>query len=83
MSGRNIIVVLNKMISFVPTEEGDFKYRLAKIMKGHPYKADEIQINSWIETQECLDAQLAKISPDEIPEWMSQLLKVWANIDQE
>ena len=83
MSSRDIIVVLNKMISFVPDEENDFKYRLTKIMKGHPYKADEIQINSWIETQECLDAQLAKISPDEIPEWMSQLLKVWANIDQE
>jgi len=83
MSGRNIIVVLNKMISFVPDEENDFKYRLTKIMKGHPYKADEIKINSWIETQEYLNSRLADISPDEIPEWMSQLLKVWANIDQE
>jgi len=83
MSGRNIIVVLNKMISFVPTEEENFKYRLTKIMKGHLYKADEIQNNSWIETQECIDSRLVDISPDEIPEWMSQLLKVWTNIDQE
>ena len=44
MSSRNIIVVLNKMISFVPDEENDFKYRLTKIMEGHPYKANEIQI---------------------------------------
>ena len=83
MSSRDIIVVLNKMISFVPDEENDFKYRLTKIMKGHPYKADEIKFNSWIETQECLDSKLADISPDEMPEWMSQLLKVWTNNVQE
>ena len=85
MSSRDIIVVLNKMLSFVPDEEKEdnFKYRLTKIMEGHPYKADEIKINSWIETQECLDAQLANISPDEMPEWMSQLLKVWTNTHQE
>jgi hypothetical protein len=83
MSSRDIIVVLHKMISFVPDEEGDFKYRLTKIMKGHPYKANEIQINSWIETQECIDVKLTNISPDEMPEWMSQLLKVWTNTDQE
>jgi hypothetical protein len=81
MSSRDIIVVLHKMISFVPDEEKEenFKYRLTKIMTGHPYKADEIKINSWIEAQECLDSKLADISPDEMPEWMSQLLKVWTN----
>ena len=85
MSSRDIIVVLHKMISFIPDEEKEdnFKYRLTKIMKGHPYKADEIKFNSWIETQECLDSKLAAISPDEMPEWMSQLLKVWTNNVQE
>ena len=83
MSGRNIIVVLHKMISFVPPEEENFKYQLTKIKQGHPYKANEIQINSWIETQECIDSRLVDISPDEMPEWMSQLLKVWTNTDQE
>ena len=82
MSSRDIIVVLHKMISFVPPEEGDFKYKLTKIKQGHPYKADEIQFNSWIETQECIDSRLANISQDEMPEWMSQLLKVWTNTDQ-
>ena len=82
MSGRNIIVVLNKMISFVPAEEENFKYRLTNIMTGHPYKADEIKINSWIEAQECLNSRLADISSDELPGWMSQLLKVWTNTDQ-
>jgi hypothetical protein len=81
MSSRDIIVVLHKMISFIPDEEKEdnFKYRLTKIMKSHLYKADEIKFNSWIETQECLDSKLADISPDEMPEWMSQLLKVWTN----
>ena len=51
-------------------------------MKGHPYKADEIKINSWIETQECLDSRVADISSDELPGWMAQLLKVWTNTDQ-
>ena len=51
-------------------------------MKGHPYKANEIQINSWIETQECLNSRLVDISSDELPGWMSQLLKVWTNTDQ-
>ena len=82
MSSRDIIVVLHKMISFVPDEEENFKYRLTKIMKGHPYKEDEIKINSWIETQECLDSRVADISSDELPGWMAQLLKVWTNTDQ-
>jgi hypothetical protein len=82
MSSRDIIVVLHKMISFVPDEEENFKYRLTNIMKGHPYKANEIQINSWIETQECLNSRLVDISSDELPGWMSQLLKVWTNTDQ-
>jgi hypothetical protein len=82
MSSRDIIVVLHKMISFVPDEEENFKYRLTKIMKGHPYKADEIKINSWIETQECLDSRVPDISSDELPGWMAQLLKVWTNTDQ-
>ena len=82
MSSRDIIVVLHKMISFVPDEEENFKYRLTKIMTGHPYKADEIKNNSRIETQECLNSRLVDISSDELPGWMSQLLKVWANIDQ-
>ena len=76
---RSLIVVLSKMISFVPEEEDDLKRRLTKIMEGHPYKADEIKINCWVNTQECLNARLDKINPDEIPEWMSQLLKVWTN----
>ena len=81
MSSRDIIVVLHKMISFIPDEEKEdnFKYRLTKIMTGHPYKADEIKINSWIETQECIDSRFADISPDEMHEWMSKLLKVWTN----
>lgn len=85
MSSRDIIVILHKMISFIPDEEKEdnFKYRLTKIMEGHPYKADEIKINSWIETQECLNVQLEKINPDEMPGWMSQLLKVWTNTYQE
>jgi len=37
-------------------------------MTGHPYKADEIKINSWIETQECINSKFANISPDEMPE---------------
>ena len=82
MSSRDIIVVLHKMISFVPDEEENFKYRLTKIMEGHPYKANEIQINSWIETHECLNSRLVDISSDELPGWMSQLLKVWTNTDQ-
>lgn len=82
MSGRNIIVVLNKMISFVPAEEENFKYRLTNIMESHPYKADEIKNNSWIEAQECLNSRLVDISSDELPGWMSQLLKVWTNTDQ-
>ena len=84
MSSRDIIVILHKMISFIPDEEKEdnFKYRLTKIMEGHPYKANEIQINSWIETQECLNSRLVDISSDELPGWMSQLLKVWTNTDQ-
>lgn len=46
----------------------NFKYQLTKIMTGHPYKADEIKINSWIETQECINSKFANISPDEMPE---------------
>ena len=47
MSSRDIIVVLHKMISFIPDEEKEdnFKYRLTKIMKSHPYKANEISFN--------------------------------------
>ena len=81
MSGRNIIVVLYKMISFVP-EEDELKHRLTKIMEGHPYKADDIQINSWIETQDCLNARLNKTILDEMPEWMTKMLNVWTNTDQ-
>jgi hypothetical protein len=82
MSGRNIIIVLHKMISFVP-EEDELKRRLTKIMEGHPYKAYEIQINSWIETQECIDARLNKTNLDEMPEWMTKMLNVWTNTNQE
>ena len=82
MSGRNIIVVLNKMISFVPVEEDDLKRRLTNIMESHPYKADEININSWISTQACLENRFGEIKIDEMPEWVSQLLKVWTNTDQ-
>ena len=81
MSGRNIIVVLYKMISFVP-EEDELKHRLTKIMEGHQYNADEIQINSWIETQDCLNARLNKTILDEMPEWMTNMLNVWTNTDQ-
>ena len=82
MSGRNLIVVLNKMISFVP-EEDDLKRRLTRIMEGHPYKADEINIHSWIATQACLENRFGEIKINEMPEWVSQLLKVWTNTYQE
>ncbi len=81
MSKRNFIVVVFKMLEFVP--EGDeLKPRLTKIMEGHPYKAYEIQINSWIEAQQCLDARLNKTNLDEMPEWMTKMLNVWTNTDQ-
>ena len=51
-------------------------------MEGHQYKADEIQINSWIETQDCLNARLNKTILDEMPEWMTNMLNVWTNTDQ-
>jgi hypothetical protein len=81
MSPRNLITVLSNMISCVPPEEENFKRRLTKIMEGHPYKANEIKINCWYDTQNCLNDQLDKINPDEMPEWMSQVLKVWTNTD--
>ena len=82
MSSRDIIVVLNKMISFVPIEEDDLKRRLTNIMESHPYKADEIKINSWIAVQDCLENRFGEIKIDEMPEWVSQLLKVWTNKEQ-
>ena len=81
MSSRDIIAVLHKMISFVP-EDDALRYPLTKIMEGHPYKADEIQINSWIETQDCLENRFGEIKINEMPEWVSKMLNVWTNTNQ-
>jgi hypothetical protein len=82
MSKRNFIVVVFKMLEFVPAEEDDLKRRLTKLMEAHPYKADEIQINSWIETQDCLENRFGEIKINEMPEWVSKMLNVWKNIEQ-
>ena len=63
-------------------EDDALRYPLTKIMEGHSYKADEIQINSWIETQDCLENRFGEIKINEMPEWVSKMLNVWTNTNQ-
>lgn len=77
---RNLIQVLNQILSHVPSEEETFKEEIEHQINSASYAPPEVMHAHWDCSQNVITTKFKMYKKiTDIPEWGQKVIKIWTN----